>query len=79
VSLKNVDMEQVLSFIAERRMREAAEAGKFDNLEGSGKPLHLEPLPADEDARAMYWAVRIMRKNDVLTDSIKAEARRRTR
>lgn len=57
--------------IAEKRIEEAIEAGKFDNLPGAGKPQYLEPLPADEDARAMWWALRILRNADVQTDEMR--------
>ena len=75
----NVDMIAVMRRMADRRIEEAIEEGKFDNLEGMGKPLDLEPLPADENARAMYWAVRLMKKANVLTEQMKDEAKRRTR
>ena len=45
--------------------------GKFDNLPGAGKPIELEPLPADENARAMWWALKILRQNDVIPDEVK--------
>ena len=75
----NVDMIAVMRRMADRKIEKAMEEGKFDNLEGKGKPLDLEPLPADENARAMYWAVRLMKKADVLTDQLREEAKRRTR
>ena len=39
--------------------------GKFDNLPGAGAPLELEPMPADENARLMWWTLRILKQNDV--------------
>ena len=39
--------------------------GKFDNLPGAGLPLELEPMPADENARMMWWALKILKQNDV--------------
>ena len=39
--------------------------GKFDNLPGAGAPLELEPMPADENARMTWWALKILRQNDV--------------
>ena len=39
--------------------------GKFDNLPGAGAPLELEPIPADENARMTWWALKILRQNDV--------------
>jgi hypothetical protein len=76
---KDVDIGAVLRRIADRRIEEAMKAGKFDNLAGKGKPLDLDPLPADENARAMYWAVKLCRQNNVLQDAMRDEARRRTR
>ena len=71
MALRDVDFGQVLRNLAERRIEEAIEAGKFDNLEGKGKPLELEPLPADENARAMYWALRIFKKAGLTTDELR--------
>jgi hypothetical protein len=55
VSLKNVDIECALRRIADRRIEEAMREGKFDNLPGAGKPLNLEPMPAEENARMTWW------------------------
>jgi hypothetical protein len=70
MSLRNVDIESALRRLAERRIEEAMKEGKFDNLPGAGKPLDLEPLPADENARMLWWALRIMRQNDVIPDEV---------
>ena len=41
--------------IVEERIREAQQAGAFDNLPGKGKPLELEDLSwVPEDLRAAY-------------------------
>ncbi len=61
--------------MAEKRIEEAIEQGKFDNLPGAGKPQDLEPLPADEDARALWWALRIMRNADFQTDELRYRKR----
>jgi len=45
--------------------------GKFDNLAGAGKPLDLEPMPADEAARMTWWMLRIMRQNNFTPDEIR--------
>ena len=45
--------------------------GKFDNLEGAGKPLELEQAPADENARMTWWAIRILKQNDVIPDEVR--------
>src|SRR3982750_2248257 len=70
MSLKNVDIESALRRLADRRIEDAMKEGKFDNLAGMGKPLDLEPMPADENARMMGWALPIIRNNDVTPDEI---------
>src|SRR5437868_2775579 len=45
--------------------------GKFDNLAGAGQPLDLEPMPADENARLVWWALRILRQNDVVPEEVR--------
>ncbi len=75
----NTDIEAAMRRIADRRIEQAMEEGKFDNLEGMGKPLKLEPIPADEDAKAMYWAVKLCRQNNVLKPQMREEAKRRTK
>lgn len=75
MGLKNVDIGAALRILAERRIEEAIEAGKFDNLAGAGQPLNLEPLPADEEARVMYWGLRILRNVDVETDEVRYRKR----
>ena len=39
--------------------------GKFDNLPGAGAPLELEPMPAEENARMMWWTLRILKNNGI--------------
>src|SRR5688500_5553735 len=65
MSLKDVDIESALRRLAERRIEDAIQEGEFDNLAGAGAPLDLEPLPADENARMMWWALKILKQNDV--------------
>ena len=65
MSLKNVDIESALRRLAERRIEDAMKEGKFDNLAGAGAPLELEPIPADENARMTWWALKILKQNDV--------------
>ena len=62
MSLKNVDIGSALRRLAERRIEEAMKEGKFDNLAGAGAPLELELAPADENARIVWWTVRILRQ-----------------
>ena len=63
MSLKNIDMESAMRRLAEKRIEDAMKEGKFDNLAGAGQPLDLEPMPADENARMVWWAVRLLRRN----------------
>jgi hypothetical protein len=70
MSFKNVDIDAALRRIADRRIEEAMEAGKFDRIEGQGKPLDLEPMPAEEDQRLMWWALRILKQNDVVPHEV---------
>jgi hypothetical protein len=71
MSWKHVDIEGGLRRLAERRIEDAMKEGKFENLPGAGKPLDLEPMPAEENARLMWWALRILRNHDVTPDEIK--------
>ncbi len=71
MSLKNVDIDSALRRLADKRIEDAIKEGKFDNLAGSGQPLELEPIPADENARMMWWALRIMRQNDVIPEEVR--------
>jgi hypothetical protein len=71
MGLKDVDFDAVFRRLADRRIDEAIRNGKFDNLPGRGKPIELEPMPADENARATWWALRIMRQNDFTPDEVR--------
>jgi hypothetical protein len=71
MSLKNVDITSALRRLADRRIEDAMKEGKFDNLAGAGKSLDLEPMPAEENARLMWWALRILRNNDVTPDEVR--------
>src|SRR5947208_15623556 len=71
MSLKDVDIESALRRLAERRIEDAMKEGKFDNLPGAGQPLDLEPMPADENARMMWWTIRILRQNDFTPHEIR--------
>jgi hypothetical protein len=57
------DINSALQRLAERRIEEAMRQGKFDNLPGRGQPCEIEPMPADENARAVWWALRMMKKH----------------
>ena len=71
MSLKDIDLGAALRRLADKRIEDAIKEGKFDNLPGAGKPLDLDPMPADEDARATWWALRIMRQHDYTPDEIR--------
>ncbi|HEY1628338.1 MAG TPA: DUF1992 domain-containing protein [Tepidisphaeraceae bacterium] len=71
MSLKHIDIESAMRRLADRRIEEAMQAGKFDNLAGMGKPLDLEPMPAEENARLMWWSLRILRNNDVIPEEVR--------
>ena len=71
MGLHNIDITAAMRRLAERRIEEGMREGKFDNLEGAGKPLELEPAPADENARMTWWAIRILKQNDVIPDEVR--------
>ena len=71
MGLSNIDFDAAIRRLADRRIEDAMAEGKFDNLEGAGKPLDLEPMPADAEARATWWALRIMRNANVTPDEVR--------
>jgi hypothetical protein len=71
MSFKHIDMEAAFRRLADRRIEDAMKEGKFDNLSGTGKPLNLEPAPADENARLLWWALKILRNNDFTPDEVR--------
>lgn len=71
MSLRDVDITTAIRRVAEKRIEEAMREGKFDNLKGAGEPLQLDDMPADEDARAMWWALRILKSNDFTPDEVR--------
>jgi hypothetical protein len=71
MALHHVDMEGALRRLAERRIEDAMKEGKFDNLRGAGQPIELEDAPVDEDARATWWALRILRHNDFTPEEVR--------
>ena len=82
MAMGDVDFGAVLRRLAERRIEDAMAEGKFDHLPGAGQPLELEPMPAEENARAAWWALRIMRQNNVIPEEVRwrkqaADLRRR--
>jgi hypothetical protein len=71
MGLHNVDIGAALRRLADRRIEDAMKEGKFDNLPGAGKPLNLEPMPAEENARLTWWALRILKNNDYTPEEIR--------
>ncbi len=60
------DIQRVIELIAERKIEEAMQEGKFDNLPGRGKPL-----PMDEEwfvPPEMRPAIRLLKSAGVLPD-----------
>jgi hypothetical protein len=70
MALQNVDMSAALRRLAEKRIEDAMQEGKFDDLPGAGRPVNLEPLPAEETARMTWWALRILRNNDFTPEEV---------
>src|SRR3954468_21336819 len=70
MALKDLDIGAALHRLADRKIEQAIQEGKFDNLPGFGKPLELEPMPAEENARLGWWALRILKQNDVIPDEV---------
>src|SRR6476620_4610678 len=71
MGLQHVDIGSALRRLADKRIEDAMKEGKFDNLPGAGKPVDLEPMPAEENARLTWWALRILRKNDFTPEEIR--------
>src|SRR3954447_2780799 len=71
MSLTNIDITAALRRLADKRIEDAMKEGKFDNLAGAGQPLDLEPMPAEENARLMWWALRILKNNDFTPEEVR--------
>ena len=69
--LKDIDLDQAFRRLAERRIEDAMREGKFDNLPGMGQPLVLDPMPAEENARMTWWALRILKNNDYTPEEVR--------
>lgn len=70
MSLKDVDLGAALHRLADRKIEQAIKDGKFDRIDGMGKPMDLEPMPADENARLAWWALRLLKQNDVIPHEV---------
>jgi Domain of unknown function (DUF1992) len=62
--LKRLDINSAMQRLAEHRIEQAIRQGKFDNLRGAGQPVDLDDMPADENARMVWWALRLMRGSE---------------
>jgi hypothetical protein len=71
MNLSHIDIENAIRRLAERRIEEAMREGKFDNLAGMGQPIDLEPMPAEETARMMWWTLRLLKHNDFVPEEIR--------
>ena len=71
MNLTHLDIPATLRRLADRRIKEAMREGKFDNLPGAGQPLELEDMPAEENARLMWWAIRLLKQNDFIPDEVR--------
>jgi hypothetical protein len=71
MSLKHVDIGSAFRLLAERRIEDAMKEGKFDNNPLAGKDVAFDPMPAHEDARMTWWALRILKQNDVTPDEVR--------
>jgi hypothetical protein len=71
MGLNNVDIESALRRLADRRIEDAMKEGKFDNLSCAGQPLDLEPMPAEENARLTWWALRILKNNGFTPEEVR--------
>ena len=71
MNLSHIDIENALRRLAERRIEEAMREGKFDNLPGAGKPIELEAMPAEENARLVWWALKLLRQNDFIPEEVR--------
>ena len=71
MGLQHFDLGAALRRLAEKRIEDAMQEGKFDNLAGAGKPVDLEPLPADENARKTWWALRILKNNNFTPEEVR--------
>ena len=71
MSLRNLDVDAFLRRLADKRIEDAMEEGKFDNLPGKGEPIEIDEAPADEKARMTWWALRIMWQGGFVPDEVR--------
>ena len=71
MNLSHIDIEAAIRRLAEWRIEQAMREGKFDNLPGAGQPIDLEPMPAEETARMLWWTIRLLKHNDFIPEEIR--------
>jgi len=71
VGLRDIDFDSVFRRLADKRVEDAMAEGKFDNLPGKGEPIEIDEAPADENVRATWWALRILKQNDFVPDEVR--------
>ena len=71
MGIRDIDFDSVFRRLADKRIEDAMAEGKFDNLPGKGEPIEIEEAPTDENARATWWALKIMRQNDFVPDEVR--------
>ena len=71
MGLNHVDIESGLRRLADKRIEDAMKEGKFDNLSCAGQTLDLEPMPAEENARLTWWALRILKNNGFTPEEVR--------
>jgi len=71
VGLRDIDFDSVFRRLADKRVEDAMAEGKFDNLPGQGEPIEIDEAPADENVRATWWALRILKQNDFVPDEVR--------
>jgi hypothetical protein len=69
--MRQIDTDLAIQRLAERRIEEAMREGKFDNLPGRGMPVDLDDMPADERARMVWWALKLMRNAGRTPDEVR--------
>lgn len=57
--------------LAHKQIEDAMAEGQFDHSPGKSQPVVIDEGPFNEDARALWWSLRVLRQNAVLPDEIR--------